>query len=118
MLWYDILLYDMMYSGLSDVIDVELGAYHTCVIKTDGTMWCFGLNIWGEVGNGVATRDWYVGVATPHQIPGLTDVISMCMPNGVSCAALRNGTVWCWGKGDQGQKPERNHHRPACMHGC
>lgn len=31
---------------------VEAGAIHTCAIRTDGTLWCWGQNLSGELGEG------------------------------------------------------------------
>ena len=31
---------------------VATGGSHTCAVKTDGSLWCWGLNLYGEVGDG------------------------------------------------------------------
>ena len=36
------------------------GNYHTCAIRTDGTLWCWGANWWGQLG---------VGDTTSHNVP-------------------------------------------------
>lgn len=35
-------------SGLTDVVDISAGAYHTCSVTEDGRVWCWGENWWGQ----------------------------------------------------------------------
>ncbi len=39
-------------AGLSGVATVSSGGLHTCALKTDGTVWCWGMNLLGELGTG------------------------------------------------------------------
>ncbi|MFZ8804449.1 MAG: hypothetical protein ACO2PO_15890 [Candidatus Calescibacterium sp.] len=39
----------IMSSGVSSV---ALGDYHTCAVKTDGSLWCWCLNNYGQLGDG------------------------------------------------------------------
>jgi alpha-tubulin suppressor-like RCC1 family protein len=39
--------------GLGDVTAITAGGYHTCVLVAGGEMECWGLNVAGELGNGV-----------------------------------------------------------------
>jgi alpha-tubulin suppressor-like RCC1 family protein len=67
-----------------------------CVLF-DGTVACWGFNIYGEVGDGTfeETR------AVPALVAGLDDVIQIA--NGShTCAIRRNGAVWCWGSNESG----------------
>ena len=34
------------------VTQVSAGGYHTCFLKNDGTVWCFGDNQYGQLGMG------------------------------------------------------------------
>jgi alpha-tubulin suppressor-like RCC1 family protein len=40
----------------SDAVDVAAGSKHTCVVKTDSTVWCWGLNDKGQLGNNTTTN--------------------------------------------------------------
>ena len=31
-------------SGLTNVNEIKAGDFHTCALKTDGTVWCWGRN--------------------------------------------------------------------------
>jgi alpha-tubulin suppressor-like RCC1 family protein len=37
---------------MSGVTQVSLGHWHTCAIKEDKSLWCWGSNIYGELGDG------------------------------------------------------------------
>ena len=51
-------------AGLS-ISAVALGANHTCVLATNGTVWCFGSNSYGQLGNNT-----FIDSATPVQVVG------------------------------------------------
>lgn len=71
---------------------------HTIALRNDGTVWAWGTNSSGQLGDGTTTSR-----TTPQQVPGLTGVIAIA--GGYQCTlALKNdGTVWAWGKNDYGQ---------------
>ena len=51
---------------LSQVTQVGMGESHTCALKNDGTVWCWGLNSVGQLGVPAAT----LGISTkPIQVP-------------------------------------------------
>ena len=60
--------------------------------KTDGTLWAWGLNRYGALGQGVATGAWD-GNSSPVQIPG-TD---WSFASGTARATKTNGEMWVWG---------------------
>ena len=43
-------------TGLTDIEKVDAGEVHSCAIKTGGTLWCWGWNQYGEVGDGTTTQ--------------------------------------------------------------
>ena len=74
---------------------------HTCVIKGDGTLWCWGHNEHGQLGDGTTTNR-----PVPVQVAGLPGVWAVAVSaRGQSTCAIDNinGTVWCWGRNDRGQ---------------
>ena len=80
---------------------VTAGAYHTCALLQNGTVRCWGLNDFGQLGNGV--RD---SPPTPNRTPaavsGITNAIAISAGGWHTCALLQNGTVRCWGRNDYG----------------
>ena len=59
-----------------------------------GTVWCWGLNDQGQIGNG-ARDDAEPGSPLPNVDGGVAQVASGVNP---SCVALENGTVRCWNR--------------------
>jgi alpha-tubulin suppressor-like RCC1 family protein len=67
-------------------------------VKTDGTMWSWGDNGYGQLGLGNETSR-----SSPTQIGGI-DGWSKIRANYNSCAAIKtNGTLWTWGRNASGQ---------------
>lgn len=87
------------YPGKGNVwIMLATGSEQTFVLKNDGTVWGYGYNAHGEVGNGNPSA--FTG---PVQLKGLKDVVSVASGLGAfnsmfSVALKKDGTVWGWGK--------------------
>ncbi len=77
---------------------ISAGYEHTCAMKTDNTVWCWGSNSYGQLGNGTHSNS-----NTPLQVIGLEDVLGVSTGYDHSCAVKNDGTVWCWGRNDYGQ---------------
>ena len=71
---------------------------HTCVLRRSGHVQCFGVNTYGQLGNG--TRE---DSAEPVAVRGLTDAAAVATGRDFSCALRRNGEVACWGNNEDGQ---------------
>jgi alpha-tubulin suppressor-like RCC1 family protein len=83
----------------SSVAQVAAGANHTCARKTDGTLWCWGSNGSGQLGDGTTTQR-----TTPVQVTSLgTSVASVAAGAAHTCARKTDGTLWCWGLNSLGQ---------------
>ena len=81
----------------SGVSTVGARGNHSCAIQ-NGTIWCFGLNGAGQLGNGTTTNS-----SVPVQVTGLSDMIEVA-PGGTStCGRNVDGAVWCWGLNQDGQ---------------
>jgi alpha-tubulin suppressor-like RCC1 family protein len=88
-------------SGLTGgVRTISVGGAHTCAITRARGMRCWGLNGWGELGNGVES--------TLHDVPvgvsGLASGVAAIAAGGThSCALTAAGGVKCWGSNGSGQ---------------
>ncbi len=72
---------------------LSLGAFHTTAIKTDGTLWVWGLNTGGRLG----TND-SVQYASPRTTAGGgTDWCQVSSGNVHTAAIKTDGTLWVWG---------------------
>ncbi|MCM8806244.1 MAG: FG-GAP-like repeat-containing protein [Candidatus Omnitrophica bacterium] len=88
---------------LTKVKKVACGPEHTLALLEDGTVWAWGRNHYGQLGNGT-TQDSFV----PVKVLNLTDIVDIDASDYAagppfSIALKRDGTVWTWGGGDRGQ---------------
>ena len=65
--------------------------------KTDGTLWTWGQNQYGKLGQNNTTN-----YSSPMQIPGTT-WNGISMSNGQLGATKTDGTIWTWGNNVYGQ---------------
>lgn len=86
-------------SSLSGIIAIAAGRSHSIALRYDGTVWNWGWNTFGQLGNGSTVRDSDV----PVQVTSLTGITAIDDAQ-YSVLALKNdGTVWSWGRNDLGQ---------------
>lgn len=90
----------MMIAGLNHIIAISGGtaAYHSIALKDDGTVWTWGRNSEGQLGDGT-NNDSNI----PIQVNGLNNVIAISGGEYHSIAIKDDGTVWTWGKNTNGQ---------------
>jgi alpha-tubulin suppressor-like RCC1 family protein len=87
--------------NLAGVTALSSGAFHTCALKDNGTVACWGDNYWGQLGLGHRT-----GASAPALIPGttLSGVAAVTAAGETHTCALKNdGSVACWGNNYYGQ---------------
>jgi alpha-tubulin suppressor-like RCC1 family protein len=88
----------------SDNISLHTGARHTCAGKGDGSLWCWGYNRWGQLGNGeLGVGNGFGGQNLPAQVLGLSAVKSFSGGGSHSCALGPGGGLACWGLNSVGQ---------------
>lgn len=80
--------------GPNDWKQVSAGGTHTCGIRVSGSLYCWGSNAAGQVGDG--------GAAVDHGAPvrldgGSTDWASVAAGSGYTCARKTSGRLYCWG---------------------
>ena len=91
---------------LTGITAIAAGNDHSVALKNDGTVWCWGYGVQGELGDGQnVPRLLPVHVLAPSGSGYLTGIIAIA--SGVEddhTLALKNdGTVWTWGYNAQGQ---------------
>ena len=84
--------------GLEDVIAVSGGNNHTIALKRNGTVWAWGYNYFGQLGDGTTTRR-----NSPVKLGEASDLIRVAGGYNHSAALRRSGIVWTWGSNNTGQ---------------
>ncbi len=81
--------------GLTNVVAISANDGATSVLKSDGTVWCWGGNSNGELGDGTYTQR-----TSPVQAVGLSNVVSISHGGTHLLALLADGSVWSCGEND------------------
>jgi len=82
----------------NDWASISAGGYHTIALKTNGTLWAWGYNFYGQLGNGMNTDS-----DIPIQIGTASDWASISAGGAHTTALKTNGTLWVWGENNYGQ---------------
>lgn len=80
-------------SGLSDVVGLAAGLWHTCALVRSGKVWCWGQGNDGQLGAAIAQEHVVI-----RAIPEVFDATAIAAGGTYSCATKRNREVACWGK--------------------
>jgi hypothetical protein len=81
--------------GLTDAVQIAAGASHSCALRRDGSVVCWGENTEGQLGNGCSLgRDCPVALT---EVVGLTDAVEVRAGGNHTCARQSSGRVVCWG---------------------
>jgi alpha-tubulin suppressor-like RCC1 family protein len=77
----------------SDWTTVAVGDAYTCGRRVDGSLWCWGANVEGQLGDGTA-----VDSPVPVRVAGgADDWTTVSGTEWLTCGIRADGTLWCWG---------------------
>ena len=83
-------------------VEVSAGYSHTCARTSDGKLWCWGSDFFGQLGNGVSGSGH--DSSTPLQVTSLgSTVVGVSAGGNFTCAVKTNGSLYCWGRDIEGQ---------------
>jgi alpha-tubulin suppressor-like RCC1 family protein len=85
----------------TDWADVGVGYEHTCGLKQNGSVWCWGSNSSGEHGSAGGS-----GATRVQVLPG-TVWKKIGVGGRSACAIGADDSLWCWGAGLGGTTPAR-----------
>lgn len=89
---------------------LALGGPHSCALKLDGTVACWGRNDHGELGNDEFSTATPPGLAEAVPVTGLDGVAAISSGLYHSCALLDDASIACWGAGYAGQLGDDDFH--------
>ena len=84
---------------LDNVAQVAAGGSHTLAIKTDGTLWAWGYNYYGQIGDGTSGSS--TNKTSPVKI--MDNVAQVAAGDSHTLAVKTDGSVWAWGNNNSGQ---------------
>lgn len=105
--------------GLTDAVDLSVGARGACATRNGGQVVCWGANSLGELGDGrfdhetCALSEDCSTVAVP--VPALTDAVAIAHGYETAHALRADGTVWSWGGNRYGSLGDgKTSHATTC----
>jgi len=103
--------YAVRREGLDNVVSVDSSDTHTLAVKKDGTVWAYGSNWAGQLGDGSTTAS-----DVPVQVQGLRDIAAAAAGYAYSLALGKDGVVWGWGNNQNGAAGvEADRYRPEIL---
>jgi alpha-tubulin suppressor-like RCC1 family protein len=82
----------------TDWKQVEAGQWHTCAVKTDGQLLCWGNNEYGQLGDGSTLKS----TIPVQKSTAATDWVQVSTGSVHTCAVKADGQLFCWGDGGSG----------------
>jgi alpha-tubulin suppressor-like RCC1 family protein len=90
--------YPAQVPGLTNIISISAGWFHILALKADGTVWSWGNNSNGELGDGSTVSRW-----TAAPVLNVTNAVAVSGGDSHSSALAADGTIWKWGLNDLGE---------------
>ena len=93
---------------MEGVATVSAGQYHSLALKTDGSLWAWGKNHFGEIGNGTYTgiqpgTSTYTNNDKLAPVKIMDNVAFISAGDDHSMAIKKDGSLWAWGRNTDGQ---------------
>lgn len=85
-------------ASITDATAIAAGSNSTCASSASGTIWCWGNNSSGQLGNGNTTD-----VGFPVPVTGIANATGVDVESTHGCATLADGGVACWGSNGTGE---------------
>ena len=79
-------------------VSLAVGPSHSCALATSGTLYCWGDNSSGQIGNGSTSN-----AETPAVVQTPVPLKSVALGTSHTCGLSATGAAWCWGSNASGQ---------------
>ncbi|MBS4177648.1 Ig-like domain-containing protein [Lederbergia citrea] len=86
--------------NLTKVVSIGAGRFHSLAVKSDGTVWAWGYNNWGQIGNG---RNGFGNILLPTKVLLTTKAKKVSGGTYHSLAVAADDSAYSWGYNDKGQ---------------
>ena len=83
----------------SDWKQITNGNFASIALRENGTLWAWGRNTYGVLGTGTGSSN----ILTPYQVGSEATWKQVSVGNEHVIATKENGTLWAWGRNNQGQ---------------
>ena len=80
--------------------DLSVGNHHSCALLDNGSITCWGLNNYGQLGENTTTNRH---IPVYAHLPTGSPAVSVSVGPHSSCAILENSSVYCWGHNNYGR---------------
>jgi|LakMenE01Jun11ns_1017448.scaffolds.fasta_scaffold9902034_3 alpha-tubulin suppressor-like RCC1 family protein len=89
--------------SLTNWLQISGGLFSVLAVKTDGTLWSWGRNEYGQLGLNNAGAGDATARSSPVQVGALTGWATTSAGSYHSVSIKTDGTLWSWGRNNQGQ---------------
>jgi alpha-tubulin suppressor-like RCC1 family protein len=89
--------------ALSRVVAVASGYRFSVALRSDGTVWTWGANDYGQLGRGFISKKGCRCTRVAAKVKGLSQVVAISAASSFVLTLERNGTVWAWGTNSFGE---------------
>lgn len=79
----------------NDPVDIDAGDFHTCAIKRDGSVWCWGINNFGQLGINTGTN-YALLPAEMTSLPASFRAVRQSQGTDNGCVQSDAGALACW----------------------
>ena len=99
----------------ADWLRVDAGITHTCAIKTNNSLWCWGDNSDGQIGNGDPQGQMCIGGAQANCRDKTKKLwVEVSAGNSFTCAIEKTTKkLFCWGKNSYGELGHATSNTPV-----
>jgi hypothetical protein len=85
------------------LVSIVAGGFHACGLDAEGSAWCWGSNVYGELGTGTHEQSF-----APAPVAGPRFTV-LAAGNTHACGLDESGAAWCWGDNQFGQLGDGTH---------